>query len=190
MRNAQQRGALCAHGELRNCLYQWQFRARRRHFSLVPPRGAPQGRWECLPCARVSGVLCAPPQCGVRAPRTKKSPFQRRFHARRRRFPLAPPRRGLPQARRWGCKCSGRQAQTTLPSLRDTLPYSGRAVFFSAPLIPEGEGDPLTGVRKNFFFSSDKGYNLRPRLKFCRGLQAYPRRAGLAPKDTAPRWAV
>ena len=25
MRNAQQRGALCAHGELRNCLYQWQF---------------------------------------------------------------------------------------------------------------------------------------------------------------------
>ena len=25
MRNAQQRGALCAHGELRNCLYQRQF---------------------------------------------------------------------------------------------------------------------------------------------------------------------
>ena len=39
MRNAQQRGALCAHGELRNCLYQRQFRARRRHISLVPPRG-------------------------------------------------------------------------------------------------------------------------------------------------------
>ncbi len=39
MRNAQQRGALCAHGELRNCLYQRQFRARRRHTTLVPPRG-------------------------------------------------------------------------------------------------------------------------------------------------------
>ena len=49
MRNAQQRGALCAHGELRNCLYQRQFRARRRHTTLVPPRGAPQGRWEFLP---------------------------------------------------------------------------------------------------------------------------------------------
>ena len=49
MRNAQQRGALCAHGELRNCLYQRQFRARRRHTTLVPPRGAPQGRWEFSP---------------------------------------------------------------------------------------------------------------------------------------------
>ena len=49
MRNAQQRGALCAHGELRNCLYQRQFRARRRHITLVPPRGAPQGRWEFSP---------------------------------------------------------------------------------------------------------------------------------------------
>ena len=25
MRHAHQRGALCAHNELRNCLYQWQF---------------------------------------------------------------------------------------------------------------------------------------------------------------------
>ena len=49
MRNAQQRGALCAHGERRNCLYQRQFRARGRHTTLVPPRGAPQGRWEFSP---------------------------------------------------------------------------------------------------------------------------------------------
>ena len=49
MRNAHQRGALCAHGELRNCLYQRQFRARRRHITLVPPRGGaalPRRRWE------------------------------------------------------------------------------------------------------------------------------------------------
>ena len=59
MRNAQQRGALCAHGELRNCLYQRQFRARRRHTTLVPPRGAPQGRWEFLlpPCKGESCVM-------------------------------------------------------------------------------------------------------------------------------------
>jgi len=47
MRNAQQRGALCAHGELRNCLSQRQFRARGRHSPLVPPRGgaATPRRW-------------------------------------------------------------------------------------------------------------------------------------------------
>ena len=39
MRHAHQRGALCAHNELRNCLYQWQFRARRRRTTLAPPRG-------------------------------------------------------------------------------------------------------------------------------------------------------
>ena len=60
MRNAQQRGALCAHGELRNCLYQWQFRARRRHITSVPPRGgaATPRRWEFSPpSSRVSRVL-------------------------------------------------------------------------------------------------------------------------------------
>ena len=51
MRNAHQRSALCAHGELRNCLYQRQFRARRRRITLVPPRGgaAKPRRWEHLP---------------------------------------------------------------------------------------------------------------------------------------------
>ena len=69
MRNAQQRGALCAHGELRNCLSQRQFRVRRRHTTLVPPRGW-RGKaatvgvlaslFEGEPCVmRSSAVRCA-----------------------------------------------------------------------------------------------------------------------------------
>ena len=53
MRHAHQRGALCAHNELRNCLYQWQFRARRRRTTLAPPRGV------CALSPQTKGVYLA-----------------------------------------------------------------------------------------------------------------------------------
>ena len=65
-------------------------------------------------------------------------------------FPCLPCARGggLPQARRWGCKNSGKQAQTTLPSLRDTHPYSGRAWAFPrvAPCLPHRGRCPAGAV--------------------------------------------
>ena len=120
MRNAQQRGALCAHGELRNCLYQRQFVSDTRRKSCLQ-KNFDEVAHERYARSTAGGTS---PWCRQEVPRRGGG------------SPCLPCVRGggLPQARRWGCKSSGKQVQQpSRPYGTPSLTQGGHWLFTPAP---------------------------------------------------------
>ena len=88
--HAQQRGALCAHAELGNRLYQRRFSARRRRTTLAPPRRCPAGAEGCGDDGAPQGRkgLTDPPvlPTAIHPPLRREGKYERRLSCWRASF--------------------------------------------------------------------------------------------------------